>query len=290
MSNIKYIQIQSVIQFQISIKLFSFETPQKGKSSLQFNSSIACRCLHFYVFVWFTQFLHPNVWFFGIQCKATLKFRSSTNNFIDLWIVLLLQRLPYDGGVQNMLKEDQIPFRFLFTLLVQFVCLIIDRALYLRRNMKGKIIFYLVSVVAVHIWQLHFMLWYHEKPYHLITWPPMLFYFVKCIYFLLSAYQIRCGYPKRVSGNFANNGFSLMNWRVFELYEWFRRWLHQMKLFSTVCFFFFRLNCSYQMIPFLSEARTLLDWICIKTSLTLYEWFKMEDIYSDMFVIKVRKR
>lgn len=44
------------------------------------------------------------------------------------------------------------------------------------------------------------------------------------------------------------------------------------------------------MIPFLSEARTLLDWICIKTSLTLYEWFKMEDIYSDLFVIKVRKQ
>lgn len=43
------------------------------------------------------------------------------------------------------------------------------------------------------------------------------------------------------------------------------------------------------MIPFLSEARTLLDWICIKTSLTLYEWFKMEDIYTDIFTIKVRK-
>lgn len=43
------------------------------------------------------------------------------------------------------------------------------------------------------------------------------------------------------------------------------------------------------MIPFLSEARTLLDWICIKTSLSLYEWFKMEDIYSDNFTIKVSK-
>lgn len=41
------------------------------------------------------------------------------------------------------------------------------------------------------------------------------------------------------------------------------------------------------MIPFLSEARTLLDWICIKTSLSLYEWFKMEDIYSAMFILKV---
>lgn len=51
-------------------------------------------------------------------------------------------------------------------------------------------------------------------------------------------------------------------------------------------FVYFHLH-SYKRIPFLPEARTLLDWICIKTSLTLKEWFKMEDIYSDTFLIKV---
>lgn len=80
--------------------------------------------------------------------------------------------------------------------------------------------FHVASVIAVHIWQFHFMRLFYNRPTHAATWPPMLFYFIKCIYFLLSAYQIRCGYPKRVSGNFANNGFSIMHWRVFELYDY----------------------------------------------------------------------
>ena len=41
---------------------------------------------------------------------------------------------------------------FLVILLIQFVLLIVDRALYLRRNVRGKLIFQLVQVVAVHIW------------------------------------------------------------------------------------------------------------------------------------------
>lgn len=154
---------------------------------------------------------------FSVRRKSTIItkwFEAHEND-----IFLSFQQSPTDGGVQNYLNEDQIPFRFLLTLLVQFVSLIIDRALYLRRNMKGKILFHIASVIAVHIWQFRFMRLFHERPSHTVTWPPMLFYFIKCVYFLLSAYQIRCGYPKRVSGNFASNGFALMNWRVFQLYE-----------------------------------------------------------------------
>lgn len=66
-------------------------------------------------------------------------------------------------------------------------------------------------------------------------------------------------------------------------------WANGINLFMNHFVFVVVSHYSYQMIPFLTEARTLLDWICIKTSLTLYEWFKMEDIYSDMFSIKVRK-
>lgn len=115
----------------------------------------------------------------------------------------------------------------MFTLLVQFVLLIVDRALYLRRNMTGKIIFHVISVIALHYWQFQYL----DHLTHTVSWPPMLFYFVKCIYFLLSAYQIRCGYPKRVSGNFANNQFTLLHRRVFESYVlWNMHWF-------TGCFF-----------------------------------------------------
>lgn len=36
-------------------------------------------------------------------------------------------------------------------------------------------------------------------------------------------------------------------------------------------------------IPFLSEARAVLDWTCTATTLTLYEWLKLDGISKDLF-------
>ena len=41
---------------------------------------------------------------------------------------------------------------FIVILLVQFVLIIVDRALYLRRNVRGKLFFQLFQVLVVHIW------------------------------------------------------------------------------------------------------------------------------------------
>lgn len=46
----------------------------------------------------------------------------------------------------------QVPVAFLVILLIQFVLIIIDRALYLRRNVRGKLFFQLFQVIVVHIW------------------------------------------------------------------------------------------------------------------------------------------
>lgn len=43
-----------------------------------------------------------------------------------------------------------------------------------------------------------------------------LWYFVKCIYFGLSAYQIRCGYPTRVLGNFLTKSYNYINLFLFQ--------------------------------------------------------------------------
>lgn len=52
-------------------------------------------------------------------------------------------------------------------------------------------------------------------------------------------------------------------------------------LFSSVFLFF-----SFQAIPFLLELRSVLDWVCTDTTLTLYHWLKMEDIYANIYVLK----
>ena len=30
----------------------------------------------------------------------------------------------------------------------------------------------------------------------------------------------------------------------------------------------------------------MLDWVCTDTTLTLYHWLKMEDIYANIYVLK----
>ena len=43
---------------------------------------------------------------------------------------------------------------------------------------------------------------------------------------------------------------------------------------------------SFQAIPFLLELRSVLDWVCTDTTLTLFHWLKMEDIYANIYVLK----
>lgn len=39
-------------------------------------------------------------------------------------------------------------------------------------------------------------------------------------------------------------------------------------------------------IPFLYEIRSAIDWLCIPTSLTFFEWMRIETIYAQVFQIK----
>ncbi|XP_037730492.1 piezo-type mechanosensitive ion channel component isoform X3 [Drosophila subpulchrella] len=43
---------------------------------------------------------------------------------------------------------------------------------------------------------------------------------------------------------------------------------------------------SYMEIPFLYILRTMLDWVCIDTTLTVMEWIKMEDIFQSVFIVR----
>lgn len=43
-------------------------------------------------------------------------------------------------------------------------------------------------------------------------------------------------------------------------------------------------------LPFLYELRTILDWVCTDTTMTLFDWLKMEDIFSDIYFIKCSRQ
>lgn len=110
-----------------------------------------------------------------------------------------------------------MPVPFLIMLFVQFVLIVVDRTLYLRKALRCKIFFHCMSVIGIHIWMFIIVPKVTDAPFA-ASMPPVIFYVVKCIYLLLSAYQIRCGYPKRILGNFITRGFSLLNMVAFIVY------------------------------------------------------------------------
>ncbi|XP_070500560.1 piezo-type mechanosensitive ion channel component isoform X4 [Chironomus tepperi] len=167
-----------------------------------------------------------------------------------------------DGGVLSYFEENKVPITFLLMLIIQFFFIVIDRALYLRKNMFGKIIFQFFLIIGLHIWMFFVLPATTERSFNKSR-PPVIYYMIKCFYLLFSAYQIRCGYPSRILGNFLTKGFTMLNFAGFKV---------------------------FMNIPFLMELRTLMDWVWTDTSMTLFDWLKMEDIFANIYQLKCSRQ
>ncbi|XP_046586932.1 piezo-type mechanosensitive ion channel component isoform X2 [Neodiprion lecontei] len=163
-----------------------------------------------------------------------------------------------DGGVTAYLSENRVPMPFLLMLLLQFALIVIDRALFLRKYILGKLIFQYCLVVGIHIWMFFILPSVTERQFN-EKLPPQIWYMVKCFYLLLAAYQLRLGYPTRILGNFLCKKYSIVNYCLFKL---------------------------FMIVPFLFELRAVMDWIWTDTSMTIMDWFKMEDIFASIYQLK----
>ncbi|XP_069757353.1 piezo-type mechanosensitive ion channel component 1 isoform X2 [Narcine bancroftii] len=162
------------------------------------------------------------------------------------------------ADIASTLSDDQVPEAFLVMVLIQFSTMVIDRALYLRKTLLGKLIFQITLVIGIHFWMFFILPAVTERMFNQNT-VAQLWYFVKCIYFALSAYQIRCGYPTRILGNFLTKKYNHMNLFLFQ---------------------------GFRLVPFLVELRAVMDWVCTDTTLSLSSWMCVEDIYANIFIIK----
>ncbi|XP_032683429.1 piezo-type mechanosensitive ion channel component isoform X2 [Odontomachus brunneus] len=163
-----------------------------------------------------------------------------------------------DGGVTAYLQENRVPMPFLLMLLLQFALIVIDRALYLRKSIVGKLIFQYCLVFGIHLWMFFILPSVTERQFN-ENLPPQIWYMVKCFYLLLAAYQLRQGYPTRILGNFLCKTYSIVNYVLFK---------------------------GFMLIPFLFELRAVMDWIWTDTSMSIMDWFKMEDIFASIYQIK----
>ncbi|XP_076388823.1 piezo type mechanosensitive ion channel component isoform X5 [Megachile rotundata] len=163
-----------------------------------------------------------------------------------------------DGGVTAYLQENRVPMPFLLMLLLQFALIVIDRALFLRKSILGKLIFQYCLIFGVHIWMFFILPSVTERQFN-EKLPPQIWYMVKCFYLLLAAYQLRQGYPTRILGNFLCKDYSIVNYVLFK---------------------------GFMLVPFLFELRAVMDWIWTDTSMAIMDWFKMEDIFASIYQIK----
>ncbi|XP_016841730.1 piezo-type mechanosensitive ion channel component isoform X3 [Nasonia vitripennis] len=163
-----------------------------------------------------------------------------------------------DGGVATYFAENRVPMPFLLMLLLQFALIVIDRALFLKKSIAGKLIFQYCLVVGVHIWMFIILPSATERQFNTKV-IPQIWYMVKCFYLLLAAYQLRLGYPTRILGNFLCKKYTIVNYTLFK---------------------------GFMVVPFLFEMRAVMDWIWTDTSMTVMDWFKMEDIFANIYQIK----
>ncbi|XP_030069316.1 piezo-type mechanosensitive ion channel component 2-like [Microcaecilia unicolor] len=162
------------------------------------------------------------------------------------------------ADITESLSEDQVPEAFLVMLLLQFATMIVDRAIYLRKTMFGKCVFQVVLVFGIHFWMFFILPGVTERRFN-TNHVAQLWYFVKCLYFGLSAYQIKCGYPNRVLGNFLTKSYNCINLFLFQ---------------------------GFRFVPFLTELRAVMDWVWTDTTLSLSSWICVEDIYANIFIMK----
>ncbi|XP_048873648.1 piezo-type mechanosensitive ion channel component 2 isoform X2 [Brienomyrus brachyistius] len=118
--------------------------------------------------------------------------------------------------------------------------------------------FGVVLVFGIHFWMFFILPGVTERRFNR-NHVAQLWYFVKCIYFGLSAYQIKCGYPNRVLGNFLTKNYNYINLFLFQ---------------------------GFRLIPFLTELRAVMDWVWTDTTLSLSNWICVEDIYANIFILK----
>ncbi|TMS39605.1 hypothetical protein L596_006103 [Steinernema carpocapsae] len=166
-----------------------------------------------------------------------------------------------EGGTGDVLKDIQtnrVPLTFVIMLIVITMMIVVDRGLYLRKAVFGKLFYQMIIIAFMHIW-IFFVLPSITQRAALQNTTAQILYFVKCVYLLISAWQIRNGYPNLCIGNWITHSYGLVNMVFFKI---------------------------FMAVPFLFELRTSIDWTWTDTSMPLFDFFNMENFYATIYNIK----
>lgn len=157
--------------------------------------------------------------------------------------------------------EDQFPKEFVFILMIIFFLIVLDRVIYLCSFATGKVIFYLFNLI-LFTYSVTEYAWHTEpSQQHAAGFALRVIFLAKAVSLALQAIQIRHGIPHKSTlyRQFLTSEVSRVNYLGYRL---------------------------YRALPFLYELRCVLDWSCTTTSLTMYDWLKLEDINASLYLVK----
>ena len=144
------------------------------------------------------------------------------------------------------------------------VCLSVCLSVYLHKYVRTCIcIYYLVCLgwIIIIIISIEFLISWTCSPFTQNTAAQFL-YFFKSLYFIVSSFQIIAGYPPRVLGYFLSRKYSTLSGILF---------------------------MGYRAIPLLPELREVMDWVFTDTALALFHWFRVQEVYAKLYLVKVRR-
>ncbi|KAI6175042.1 Piezo-type mechanosensitive ion channel component 2 [Aphelenchoides bicaudatus] len=188
--------------------------------------------------------LYPILFFLDLICLSILavfysKFGEASSN-------------------SNVLTSSRIPVMLVVLIFILILMAITDRALYLRKSVKGKLIYQLFTIVLLHAWMLGILPWVTQikaSENDAARW----FYIFKCMYLIVSAWQIRNGYPKLCVGHLLTSSYGIVNYALFKV---------------------------YMFLPWIFEVRTVVDWTWTETTFSLFDFIKMEMLYARIYLVK----
>ncbi|KAM1001577.1 hypothetical protein ACFX1X_008184 [Malus domestica] len=156
--------------------------------------------------------------------------------------------------------EDQFPKEFVFILMIIFFLIVLDRIIYLCSFATGKVIFYLFNLI-LFTYSVTEYAWNMEPSHHAGRLALRAIFLAKAVSLALQAIQLRHGIPHKgtLYRQFLTSEISRINYLGYRL---------------------------YRALPFLYELRCALDWSCTTTSLTMYDWLKLEDIHASLYLVK----
>ncbi|PIN26072.1 hypothetical protein CDL12_01177 [Handroanthus impetiginosus] len=183
-------------------------------------------------------------------------------------MVFFLVAMFYQSVIKNKSEfleyyqlEDQFPKEFVFILMIIFFLIVVDRIIYLCSFATGKVIFYLFNLI-LFTYAITEYAWNIDTSEHNAAGLALrAIYLTKAISLSLQAMQLRHGVPNKSTlyRQFLTSDVSRVNYLGYRL---------------------------YRALPFLYELRCVLDWSCTTTSLTMYDWLKLEDINASLYLVK----